>query len=205
MRALLWSFAYFFCLLASYYILRPIRDAAGLAGGVKNLPWLFTGTMLVMLLVNPPFAALVSNLPRRRFIPLTYRFFAVNLLIFFALYKLLPETQQVWVGRAFYIWTAVFNLFVVSIFWGFMADAFHSGQGKRLFGFIGVGGTIGGIVGSAITDAAGIAAPEGSVTVPWSVAVEDCANMAVAARQIIIVVFIFSSRTSTGKTIASAR
>src|SRR5437867_1762681 len=150
-RATLWSCGYFFCLLASYYILRPIRDSAGVAGGVKNLPWLFTGTMLVMLLVNPPFAALVSNLPRRRFIPLTYRFFAVNLLIFFALYKLLPETQQVWVGRAFYIWTAVFNLFVVSIFWGFMADAFNSGQGKRLFGFIGVGGTVGGIVGSAIT------------------------------------------------------
>ena len=150
-RATLWSCAYFFCLLAGYYILRPIRDAAGVAGGVKNLPWLFTGTMLVMLLVNPPFAALVSNLPRRRFIPLTYRFFALNLLIFFALYQLLPQAQQVWVGRAFYIWTAVFNLFVVSIFWGFMADAFNSGQGKRLFGFIGVGGTVGSIVGSAIT------------------------------------------------------
>jgi AAA family ATP:ADP antiporter len=101
--------------------------------------------------VNPPFAALVARLPRSRFVPITYRFFLANLLLFFALFRLLPEPSQVWVGRVFYIWTSVFNLFVVSIFWGFMADAFRSGQGKRLFGFIGVGGTLGGIVGSAIT------------------------------------------------------
>jgi AAA family ATP:ADP antiporter len=150
-RAALWSCAYFFFLLASYYILRPIRDQAGIAGGIRNLPWLFTGTMLAMLLVNPPFAALVSRLPRSRFVPLTYRFFLANLLVFFALFQTLPESSQVWVGRTFYIWTSVFNLFVVSIFWGFMADAFRSGQGKRLFGFIGVGGTLGGIVGSAVT------------------------------------------------------
>jgi AAA family ATP:ADP antiporter len=150
-RAALWSCAYFFFLLASYYILRPIRDQAGIAGGIRNLPWLFTGTMLAMLLVNPPFAALVSRLPRSRFVPLTYRFFLANLLAFFALVQSLPESSQVWVGRTFYIWTSVFNLFVVSIFWGFMADAFRSGQGKRLFGVIGVGGTLGGIVGSAVT------------------------------------------------------
>jgi AAA family ATP:ADP antiporter len=150
-RATLWSCAYFFFLLGGYYILRPIRDNAGIAGGVRNLPWLFTGTMVAMLLVNPAFAALVAKLPRSRFIPLTYRFFALNLLVFFVLFTALGEPSQVWVGRVFYIWTAVFNLFVVSIFWGFMADAFQSGQGKRLFGFIGVGGTLGGIVGSAVT------------------------------------------------------
>ena len=150
-RATLWSCAYFFCLLASYYILRPIRDQAGVAGGVRNLPWLFTGTMIAMLVVNPPFAALVARFPRSRFVPLTYRFFALNLLIFFGLFTWLGEGSTVWAGRVFYIWTSVFNLFVVSIFWGFMADAFRSEQGKRLFGFIGVGGTVGGIVGAAVT------------------------------------------------------
>jgi AAA family ATP:ADP antiporter len=100
--------------------------------------------------VNPAFSALVAKLPRRRFVPLAYRFFIVNLLIFFALFTLSPESSKVWIGRAFYIWTSVFNLFVVSVFWGFMADAFESGQGKRLFGFIGVGGTLGTILGSAI-------------------------------------------------------
>jgi len=150
-RATLWAAAYFFFLFASYYILRPIRDQAGLAGGVRNLPWLFTGTMIAMLVVNPPFAALVAKLPRQRFVPLTYRFFILNLVIFFALFVTQGEAAQVWIGRAFYIWTAVYNLFVVSIFWGFMADAFQSAQGKRLFGFIGAGGTLGTIAGSAVT------------------------------------------------------
>lgn len=150
-RATLWSAAYFFFILASYFILRPIRDQAGVAGGIRNLPWLFTGTMVAMLLVNPAFAALVARLPRKRFIPIAYRFFQACLVLFFVLFTYLPEEQRVWIGRAFYIWTSVFNLFVVSVFWGFMADAFDSGQGKRLFGFIGVGGTLGGIVGSATT------------------------------------------------------
>src|SRR5262249_1604963 len=51
----------------------------------------------------------------------------------------------------FYVWTSVFNLYVVSLFWAFMADAFQSEQAERLFGFIGVGGTMGSIVGSATT------------------------------------------------------
>jgi AAA family ATP:ADP antiporter len=151
LRAVLWSAGYFFCVLASYFILRPIRDEAGVAGGIRNLPWLFTGTMIAMLIINPAFAALVARLSRRRFVTVAYRFFLVNLLIFYVLFKWLPAADQVWVGRAFYIWTSVFNLFVVSVFWGFMADGFKSEQGKRLFGFIGVGGTLGSIVGSAVT------------------------------------------------------
>ncbi len=148
----LWASAYFFCVMASWFILRPIRDEAGIAGGIRNLPWLFTGTMIAMLVVSPAFAALVAKLPRKRFVPIAYRFFLVNLVVFFALFTAFPEPpQQVWVGRAFYLWASVFNLFVVSVFWGFMADAFRSEQGKRLFGFIGVGGTVGGIIGSFTT------------------------------------------------------
>ncbi len=150
-RVLLLSCAYFFLILASYYIIRPLRDEMGVAGGVRNIPWLFTGTLVGMLIFHPPFAALVARLPRQRFISITYRFFMANLLIFFVLLKLTPESQSVWAGRAFFIWTSVFNLFVVSVFWSFMADVYRLGQGKRLFGFIGVGGTIGAIVGSAIT------------------------------------------------------
>jgi ATP:ADP antiporter, AAA family len=150
-RAALLACAYFFFILAAYYIIRPIRDEAGVAGGIRNLPWLFTGTMVAMLVVNPAFAAMVARLPRERFIKFAYRFFQFCLLLFFALFTYLPDEQRVWIGRTFYIWTSVFNLFVVSVFWGFMADAFNSEQGKRLFGFIGLGGTLGGIVGSAIT------------------------------------------------------
>lgn len=145
------SCAYFFFVLSAYYIIRPLRDEMGVAGGVRNLSWLFTGTLVAMLVVHPPFAALVARLPRKRFIPITYRFFMANLLIFFFLLKLLPEDQNIWVGRAFFVWTSVFNLFVVSVFWAFMADVYRNEQGKRLFAFIGVGGTLGAIVGAGTT------------------------------------------------------
>ena len=150
-RALMWSCLYFFCILSAYYIIRPIRDDMAVAGGVRNLPWLFTGTLVAMLAVNPLFSTLVVKIPRSRFVPVAYRFFMANLLIFFVLLKVLSEEQTVWVGRAFYIWTSVFNLFVVSIFWAVMADVFRTSQSKRLFGFIGAGGTLGGLVGAGIT------------------------------------------------------
>jgi AAA family ATP:ADP antiporter len=151
MQALGWSWLYIFCVLSSYYILRPIRDEMGVAGGVENLQWLFTGTLLGMILVNPPFAALVAKLPRVRFITVTYRFFIANLLIFIALFHVATAAQHIWIGRAFFVWTSVFNLFVVSVFWALMVDVFDSEQGKRLFGFIAAGATLGGIAGSSIT------------------------------------------------------
>src|SRR5258705_4507023 len=82
MRALGWSWLYIFCVLFSYYILRPIRDEMGVAGGVEHLQWLFTGTLLGMIAVNPAFPALVARLPRIRFIAISYPVFVVNLLIF---------------------------------------------------------------------------------------------------------------------------
>src|SRR6186713_2799091 len=81
-KALCWSFAYFFCLLAGYYVLRPLRDEMGVAGGVRNLQWLFTATFGTMLAAVPIYGALVARLPRRRFIPLVYHFFAANIVIF---------------------------------------------------------------------------------------------------------------------------
>jgi ATP:ADP antiporter, AAA family len=149
-RAMLLACLYFFCLLASWFIMRPIREQMGVAGGTRNLPWLYTGTLLATLAVHPPFAALVARLPRRLFITIAYRFFVVNILVFFALFRLMPE-HLVWIGRVFFVWTSVFNLFVTSVFWAFMVDVFRTDQGKRLFGFIGVGGTLGGIAGSALT------------------------------------------------------
>jgi AAA family ATP:ADP antiporter len=149
--ALAWSWLYIFSLLSSYYIMRPIRDQMGVAGGVNNLQWLFTGTLIGMLLLNLPFSWLVKTLPRERFIPISYRFFSANILLFaLALYLATPE-QTIWVGRVFFIWTSVFNLFVVSIFWQMIVDIFTSEQGKRLFGFIAAGATLGAISGSIFT------------------------------------------------------
>ena len=149
--ALGWSWLYIFSVLSAYYILRPIRDEMGVAGGVENLQWLFTGTLLGMILVNPPFAALVAKLPRVRFISIAYRFFIANLLLFALLLKMASGEQNIWIGRIFFIWTSVFNLFVVSVFWALMVDVFNSEQSKRLFGFIAAGATLGAIAGSSVT------------------------------------------------------
>lgn len=146
-----WSWLFFFSVLSAYYVIRPIRDEMGVAGGVENLPWLFAGSLTGMLLLNPPFAWLVGRMPRPRFVSFGYRFFAVNLLAFFAALVVGDAAADVWTGRVLFVWTSVFNMFVVSIFWSVMADVFSAAQGKRLFGFIGAGGTIGGITGAAIT------------------------------------------------------
>jgi ATP:ADP antiporter, AAA family len=150
-RALALGFIYYFLILSSYYVIRPIRDDFGAAGGIENLPWMFTGTLITMLIANALFAALVAKFSRRRFIPIAYRFLIANLLIFLVLLMTISKSNQVWVGRAFFVWTSVFNLFVISVFWAFMVDVFNTDQGKRLFGFISVGGTLGAILGAAIT------------------------------------------------------
>lgn len=146
-----WCWLYIFAVLSSYYIMRPIRDQAGIAGGVSNLQWLFLGTLTGMLLLNIPFAYLVKKLPRNRFIPLTYHFFVSNILLFAAALHWSNTEQAIWVGRIFFIWVSVFNLFVVSVFWQLNVDLFSSEQGKRLFGLIAAGATVGAIVGSSLT------------------------------------------------------
>src|ERR1051325_10577585 len=133
--AALWSFAYFFTLLAGYYVLRPLRDQMGIAGGVKNLPWLFTATFLALLAAQPIYGALVARLPRARFIPIVYHFFVFNLALFWLLLTLGVDVAIV--ARIFFVWVSVFNLFAIAVFWSFMADLFDAEQGKRLFGFIG--------------------------------------------------------------------
>lgn len=146
-----WAWLYIFSVLSSYYIMRPIRDQMGVAGGVNNLQWLFTGTLVGMLLLNVPYAYLVKTLPRTRFITITYRFFAANILLFAIALHFADAEQTIWIGRAFFIWISIFNLFVVSVFWALIVDTFNSEQGKRLFGFIAAGATIGAITGSTIT------------------------------------------------------
>jgi AAA family ATP:ADP antiporter len=147
--AALWSFGYFFALLAGYYVLRPLRDQMGIAGGVRNLPWLFTATFVALIVAQPLYGALVAKLPRARFIPLVYHFFVANLALFWLL--LMLDVAPVIVARVFFVWVSVFSLFAVAVFWSFMADLFTAEQGKRLFGFIGAGGTAGGLLGPLIT------------------------------------------------------
>jgi len=148
-RAIFWSFCYFFSLLASYYILRPIRDEMGISAGIDQMHWLFTGTFITMLLIVPVFGWVTSRFERRSFLPYIYYFFIATILLFYVLFE--SDLAIVPIARSFFIWLSVFNLFVVSVFWSFMADLFRDEQAKRLFGFIAAGGTLGAIAGPAIT------------------------------------------------------
>jgi AAA family ATP:ADP antiporter len=151
LRALGLAFVFNFVVLGSYYVVRPIRDDIAATGGIETLPWMYTGTLVTMLVANALFSAIVARMSRRRFIPIAYRFFMANLVVFYVLMHTSTPAQNVWVGRAFYVWVSVFNLFVVTLFWAFMTDVFNSEQAKRLFAFISVGGSIGAIVGPIIT------------------------------------------------------
>jgi ATP:ADP antiporter, AAA family len=151
LRALGFAFLFNFVVLGSYYVVRPIRDNIGAEGGLENLPWMYSGTLVAMLIANTLFSAIVARMARRKFIPIAYRFFIANLILFYLLMRTMSAAQNIWVGRAFFVWVSVFNLFVVTVFWAFMTDIFNPDQAKRLFGFISVGGTLGGIIGALVT------------------------------------------------------
>jgi ATP:ADP antiporter, AAA family len=150
--AFLWAFFYFFFLLCAYYVLRPVREEMGIQGGLKNIPWLWTGTFIGMLLITPLFGWISSRWPRRVFLPLVYLFFISNLLFFYVAMKSTAFDKTI-VAGSFYIWISVFNYFVVSVFWSFMSDVFNSERARRLFGAISAGGSIGAMVGPSITAA----------------------------------------------------
>jgi AAA family ATP:ADP antiporter len=147
---ILWATAYGFFIMFGYYILRAVRDEISSADR-GNLQYLWTAVFLVMLVAVPLYSWATSRHSRGVFVPLANRFFIANLVAFYAALMLLPETARPWIDRVFYVWTSVFALFVVTVFWGFMADCFRNEQGRRLFGFIAVGSSLGGIFGSATT------------------------------------------------------
>jgi AAA family ATP:ADP antiporter len=153
-RALWLGFVFNFMVLGSYYVIKPVRDDIGAHNGVQNLWWMFTGTLLVALVANTAFSAIVARMSRRRFIPIAYHFFILNLAIFYLAMHYLSNTAQFWVGTAFFVWVSgAFNLFILTVFWAFMSDIFSPDQGKRLFAFISVGGELGGIVGALLAGA----------------------------------------------------
>lgn len=142
------AFFYFFFLLGGYFMLRPVRGAVA-ANEADILHWLYTATFVTMLAIVPAFGFLVAHFRRGQFIPAIYLFFIVHLLLFAAGFE--GDATPAWLQRTFYVWLSVFNLFVVSVFWSFMADIFRPGQAQRLFGFIMAGGSIGAIIGPSVT------------------------------------------------------
>lgn len=148
---LMWGWLYIFSLLCAYYIIRPIRDTISTVVGAQTLPWLFSAVLLSMLLLQWPYNFLSQRLPRERFIAYSYHFCSAVLLLFAALFLLPGGLNNRWVGRVFFIWVSVFNLFAVSVFWALIVDVFDTRRGKRLFGLLAAAATVGAIAGSAMT------------------------------------------------------
>lgn len=150
-RAVAWSFLYFFCVLAAYYVMRPVREQLSAAVGSTQLPWFFAATFAATLVLTPIFAWLVSRWPRRIVVPLVYLFFIACLLAFVPLFTRQGLLSPRALGIAFFVWVSVFNLFVVSVFWSFMADIWNGEQARRLFPLIALGGTAGAVAGPLLT------------------------------------------------------
>ena len=148
-RALLISCAYFFLVLCAYYIIRPIRNEMMIANGVQNIQWLILITLAAMVAIAPIFGWLTSRFRTKQFMSYCTLFFASHLILFYFLFDV--DQRSISVTRAFYIWVGVFNMFIVSLFWSFMNDIYTQTQSKRLFAFIGAGGTAGAICGPIVT------------------------------------------------------
>ncbi|MGM0563976.1 MAG: NTP/NDP exchange transporter [Pseudomonadota bacterium] len=141
------SMGFFFCVLTALMVLRPARESLGLQSGIETVRWLFVGTAVVTLAVNPVFGFLVSRFRRLQFITATYLFFGASLVGFYGLMTVAPQAVGVTSGQVFYVWFSVFNLFVTMVFWALMADRFSLDQSKRFYGLVAVGGTGGAIFG----------------------------------------------------------
>ena len=174
LRAVLVSFVYLFCLMASYYTMRPLRDALASEVASEDLKYLWTGTFIASTLAAVIFGWVVSRYKIASALPWIYGFFIINIGIFYALmaaYPLgSPDTMtapvlNAWpivmadtkvslvVACIYYVWLSVFNMFVVSVFWSFLADRYTKDQSKRLFGFVAAGGSAGAALGPLATAA----------------------------------------------------
>ncbi|MDG2319604.1 MAG: hypothetical protein P8L79_05035 [Rhodospirillaceae bacterium] len=188
LRAILVSFVYLFCLMASYYTIRPLRDALASEVASEDLKFLWTGTFIFSVVAAVIFSWLISRFKVSSCLPWIYGFFIINMGIFYVLMGAYPlestETMMapifntdafvifgevkvsLVVGCSFYIWLSVFNMFVVSVFWSFLADRYSKEQSKRLFGFVAAGGSAGAAIAPStmgIAAAFGLVSAQGTV------------------------------------------
>jgi len=158
LRLALLAALFYFCVLSGYFFLRPVREAMGVSRGMDNLYWLFAVTCVCSLIIVLLFGGAVSKMNRRKFIPAGYGFVIVCLFGFSALLFRDAQTGGGLIGSdaetsvasgvayTYYVWLSVINLFVNSLFWAFMVDIFNIDQAKRMFAFIGIGGTLGALI-----------------------------------------------------------
>jgi len=150
-KAVVLGFLYFFFLLGSYYILRPVRDAMGITYGADELEDLFTVVFFATFITAPIYAFFANRLKLSTLLPWVYGFFAITIVLFYAMFASTDASSDRMIAAAFYVWISVFNMFITSVFWSFMADLFSRTQAKRLYGIVAAGGSAGAIAGPAIT------------------------------------------------------
>ncbi|MES1154741.1 MAG: MFS transporter, partial [Rhodanobacter sp.] len=141
----------FFFVMTSYYIIRPVRDQLSGAVGSQSLPLFYGAVFVVMLLLTPLFGVLVARFRRRQLLGWSYSFFILCLLAFVPAFVAQERIGARELGVVFFVWASVFNLFVVSLFWSFMADIFSSGNARQVFSLIALGGMGGAIFGPLVT------------------------------------------------------
>jgi len=149
--ALILAFVYFFLVLAAYYVLRPVREQLAAASGSQVLFQFYLTTFIVTLVLTPVYGWLIARFPRKRFVPIVYLFFIANLIAFIPAFEVQGQLNPRVLGQVFFVWMSVFNLFVVAVFWSFIADIFNVEQSHRLFGIIAFGGALGAIAGPLLT------------------------------------------------------
>jgi AAA family ATP:ADP antiporter len=148
LKATLVSTLFVFVLMASYYILRPVRDAMASDWTDTEVSFLWNINFFVSAAIVAIYGFAVSRARLRNVIPAMYGFFALSFIAFYFGVSLVDD--RVLIDKAFYLWVSVFALFHVSVFWTFMADTFNKEQAKRLFAIIGAGASAGALVGPAI-------------------------------------------------------
>jgi len=149
--ALILAFVYFFLVLAAYYVLRPVQQQLAAASGSQVLFQFYLTTFIVTLILTPVYGWLIARFPRKRFVPIVYLFFIANLIAFIPAFEVQGQLNPRVLGQVFFVWMSVFNLFVVAVFWSFIADIFSAEQSRRLFGIVALGGTLGAITGPLLT------------------------------------------------------
>ena len=176
------SAAFFFCLLCGYYLLRPVRESMGLRGGVRQLEYLYLGTLALTVALQPLLARGLRTRGRARMLPWLYRLFQVQLLGFAVAVQFAPDAWMVGVGRLYYVWLSAFNLCVVSLFWSWMADLHTTEAGKKTYGWIGAGGTLGAVVGSALAEQLSTRLGDAALLLLGAIFLEGALWLAKAAR-----------------------
>lgn len=148
LRAVLLSFAFVFILMATYYILRPVRDAMASDWSDTEVSFLWNLNFFISCAVVALYGIAVSRVRFKILVPGVYAFFAASFVAFYFGVSYIDNSKLV--DQAFYIWVSVFSLFHVSVFWSFMSDLFTKEQSGRLFAFIAAGASAGALVGPAV-------------------------------------------------------